>query len=156
MPPRRAASSKTGRAVPARSKAKPATSIAFEEPEQPLASALPPARVHPRSYHFPLLSDDKKQHVALLDWFKSVEDTRTMPWRKAWIDRTQFPGSDEEAAHAVNRRAYEVWVSEVSKSANVLDGTKHVEARRHVRNSSSPESNVLTSYQCFSRLVYLL
>jgi len=115
MPPRRTAASKAGKAAPARSKAKPVTSIAFESPGQPLTAALPPARVHPLSYHYPLLIDDKAQHVALLDWFKSVEDTRTMPWRKAWIDKTQSPESDEETAQAVNCRAYEIWVSEVSK-----------------------------------------
>lgn len=115
MPPRRIASSKAGKASAVKSKGKPAITIAFERPEQPLATALPPARIHPSSYHYPLLVDDKTQHVALLGWFKSVEDTRTMPWRKAWIDRTQSSGSDEETAQALNRRAYEVWVSEVSK-----------------------------------------
>ena len=115
MSPRRAAGSKAGKAVPARSKAKSVTSLAFERPGQPLTAALPPARVHPPSYHHPLLLDDKTQHVALLDWFRSVEDTRTMPWRKAWIDKTQSSKSDEETAQALNRRAYEVWVSEVSK-----------------------------------------
>lgn len=115
MPPRRAASTKAGKAIPAKSKPKPATSIEFEKPQQSLATALPPARVHPPSYHYPLLIDDKTQHVVLLDWFKGVEDTRTMPWRKAWIDRTSSSKSDEELAQALNRRAYEIWVSEVSK-----------------------------------------
>jgi hypothetical protein len=118
MPPRRAASSK---ATSTRSKAKPAKSIAFERPEQPLTPALPPARLHSSSYHYPLLVDDQSHHVSLLDWFKSVEGSRTMPWRKTWVDRTQASGSDEETAQALNRRAYEVWVSEVSRYFNALD-----------------------------------
>ncbi|KAF3039953.1 hypothetical protein E8E12_008996 [Didymella heteroderae] len=119
MPPRRSVSSKAGHAAlpkakaKAKAKAKPMTSIIIERPEQPLAAALPPGRVHTLSYHHPLLIDDKTQHDALLDWFTSVEDTRTMPWRKAWIDRTHCSASDEETAQALNRRAYEVWVSEV-------------------------------------------
>lgn len=38
-----------------------------------------------------------------------------MPWRKKWIDPGKFEGSEEELRKAVARRAYEVWVSEVSE-----------------------------------------
>ncbi|KAF1923317.1 DNA glycosylase [Didymella exigua CBS 183.55] len=112
MPPRRTASSKPSKAVPTKSKGKPAWSIAFEKPERPLIAALPPARAHSPSYHFPLLIDNQSQYDALLDWFKTVEDSRTMPWRKAWIDRTQTSTSGD-TDQTINKRAYEVWVSEV-------------------------------------------
>jgi A/G-specific adenine glycosylase len=40
-----------------------------------------------------------------------------MPWRKAWIDPKNFDGSKEELGKLLAKRAYEVWVSEVSKSS---------------------------------------
>jgi len=53
---------------------------------------------------------------ALLGWFESVEETRSMPWRKKWIDPQDYNGKDEELGTVLGKRAYEVWVSEVSKS----------------------------------------
>jgi A/G-specific adenine glycosylase len=38
-----------------------------------------------------------------------------MPWRKKWIDPTEFEGRQEELGKVLGKRAYEVWVSEVSK-----------------------------------------
>lgn len=38
-----------------------------------------------------------------------------MPWRKKWIDPTEFKGSKEDLDKLLGIRAYEVWVSEVSK-----------------------------------------
>lgn len=119
MAPRRAVTSKVSKTAPTKARAKPSTSITFERPEQPFLAALPPTRVHSPSYHFPLLVENQSQQDALLDWFKSVEDSRTMPWRKAWIDRTQISTSEEDADQIMNKRAYEVWVSEISKSADV-------------------------------------
>jgi A/G-specific adenine glycosylase len=38
-----------------------------------------------------------------------------MPWRKKWIDPVEFEGREEELGSVLGKRAYEVWVSEVSK-----------------------------------------
>jgi len=38
-----------------------------------------------------------------------------MPWRKKWIDPADFEGKEEELGKILSKRAYEVWVSEVSK-----------------------------------------
>jgi A/G-specific adenine glycosylase len=84
-------------------------------PDTPISTALPPLRAHHVSYHYPLLLDDKGACYALLNWFEGVEETRSMPWRKKWIDPTEFKGSKEDLDKLLGRRAYEVWVSEVSK-----------------------------------------
>lgn len=52
---------------------------------------------------------------ALLTWFEDVEETRSMPWRKKWIDPKDFEDREEELGRVLGKRAYEVWVSEVSK-----------------------------------------
>ncbi len=80
-----------------------------------LPVALPPGRFHPRSYHFPLLCNDDSSCGRLLGWFEDVEGTRSMPWRKAWINPESFMGRDEELQLDLAKRAYEIWVSEVSK-----------------------------------------
>ncbi|KAF1361446.1 A/G-specific adenine glycosylase [Lizonia empirigonia] len=36
-----------------------------------------------------------------------------MPWRKAWLERPQNSKPSEDTARILNKRAYEVWVSEV-------------------------------------------
>lgn len=84
-------------------------------PEEPQSAALPPSRAHHAAYHYPLLLKDHAGCEALLDWFSTVEMTRNMPWRKPWIDPKEFEGSEEEFGKALGQRAYEVWVSEVSK-----------------------------------------
>jgi hypothetical protein len=84
-------------------------------PKAPQSAALPPSRAHHASYHYPLLLDDKSSCDGLLSWFKGVEETRSMPWRKTWIDPKDFKGRDEELGQTLGKRAYEVWVSEVSK-----------------------------------------
>jgi A/G-specific adenine glycosylase len=38
-----------------------------------------------------------------------------MPWRKKWIDPKEYDGRDDELRVVLGKRAYEVWVSEVSK-----------------------------------------
>ncbi|KAF1838924.1 DNA glycosylase [Decorospora gaudefroyi] len=82
-------------------------------PAATLAAALPPARVHDSSYHYPLLFGDRSAYDALLRWFEGVEETRSMPWRKKWIDPAELTGSEEELGRVLSMRAYEVWVSEV-------------------------------------------
>jgi A/G-specific adenine glycosylase len=115
MPPRRAATTKAVKKQLTKSKPKPATATSFEKPEEPIATALAPTRAHSSPYHFPLLIGDESSQDALLTWFKSVEDSRTMPWRKAWIDPSQASDTSGELKDILNKRAYEVWVSEVSK-----------------------------------------
>jgi A/G-specific adenine glycosylase len=116
MPPRRAATVKAGRNVVAKAKPKTATATSFEKPEEAVATALPPTRAHSAPYHYPLLIGDECQQDALLTWFKSVEGSRTMPWRKAWIDPSLASKTSDGLKEVLNKRAYEVWVSEVSKS----------------------------------------
>ena len=38
-----------------------------------------------------------------------------MPWRKDWIDPGSYNGKEEDLGRVLGKRAYEVWVSEVSK-----------------------------------------
>lgn len=38
-----------------------------------------------------------------------------MPWRKAWLDPKDFEGREDDFGEMLGRRAYEVWVSEVSE-----------------------------------------
>jgi A/G-specific adenine glycosylase len=103
--------------------AKPPKTIKATKPSRAIISAptgiqapaLPPSRVHNLSYHYPLLLDDRSRCDALLKWFESVEETRSMPWRKKWIDPEEFEGREEELGRVLSKRAYEVWVSEVSK-----------------------------------------
>jgi A/G-specific adenine glycosylase len=85
-----------------------------------LSTAIPPLRSHNVSYHFPLLMDDCITCDALLSWFLSVEETRSMPWRKPWLDPKDFEGREKEFGDFLGRRAYEVWVSEVSKYCSRL------------------------------------
>lgn len=87
------------------------TDTAFSSP------ALPPLRPHNLSYHVPLLlagPPASESRHALLSWFDSVSTTRRMPWRKPWIDPKSYPPSDASALRsALERRAYEVWISEI-------------------------------------------
>ncbi|CAO2653506.1 Nn.00g029170.m01.CDS01 [Neocucurbitaria sp. VM-36] len=116
MAPRKK-SAATGRAtklaVAKSAKAITVSKATIAAPTSALLPALPPTRVHHASYHYPLLSDDKASCDALLAWFEGVEETRSMPWRKSWIDPNDFEGKDEELGNVLAKRAYEVWVSEV-------------------------------------------
>ncbi|KAH7084452.1 DNA glycosylase [Paraphoma chrysanthemicola] len=89
------------------------TKIGFAAPTSPQPTALPPSRAHHASYHYPLLLDERKSCDALLSWFEGVEETRSMPWRKRWIDPKEYMGKEEELGVVLGKRAYEVWVSEV-------------------------------------------
>jgi A/G-specific adenine glycosylase len=94
--------------------AKPSKPI-ITAPSTSLPAALPPSRIHQLTYHYPLLLSDKPACDALLSWFEGVEETRSMPWRKKWVDPADFEGREEELGRVLSKRAYEVWVSEVSK-----------------------------------------
>ncbi|KAI1262333.1 DNA glycosylase [Xylariaceae sp. FL1019] len=73
-----------------------------------------PKRIHGPSYHRPLLLDSLKGRKDLLEWFESVHYARSMPWRKAWIDsRPSGREPDPDLRERVERRAYEVWISEI-------------------------------------------
>jgi hypothetical protein len=44
-----------------------------------------------------------------------VSTARSMPWRKTWVDPAEYAGREARLRDVLMRRAYEVWVSEVSK-----------------------------------------
>jgi len=68
---------------------------------------LPPLRNHPLPYHHPLLLTSPASRTALLTWFTTVQSTRLMPWRKAFLPAGTAPRA------ALAKRAYEVWISEI-------------------------------------------
>ncbi|KAH9893772.1 DNA glycosylase [Xylariomycetidae sp. FL2044] len=76
-----------------------------------------PSRVHSIDYHRPILLDVRQSRSALLEWFDGVSTSRSMPWRKPWIDPRGFGGDcgDDDATRRekLARRAYEVWISEI-------------------------------------------
>ncbi|KAI4643370.1 uncharacterized protein J4E78_009839 [Alternaria triticimaculans] len=108
MAPRKKA---TTVAKPSSKPSKPSKSI-IAPPATPLTPAIPPARAHDASYHYPLLLDGRSGCDALLSWFHGVAETRSMPWRKKWIDPEEYEDK-EELGRVLSKRAYEVWVSEV-------------------------------------------
>ncbi|KAF6795334.1 g-specific adenine glycosylase [Colletotrichum sojae] len=73
---------------------------------------LPPSRQHVVAYHRPLLLDRRAGRDALFAWFDSVSATRGMPWRKPWIDPASV-ADPAELRSRLERRAYEVWISEI-------------------------------------------
>lgn len=80
-----------------------------------LTPSLPPTRCHTLAYHTPLLLDAKlgaDGRKAFLRWFDSVSESRTMPWRKPWVDPADF-SSEDELRRTLAKRAYEVWISEI-------------------------------------------
>ncbi|KAH8896788.1 DNA glycosylase, partial [Thozetella sp. PMI_491] len=78
-------------------------------------AATPLTRPHPPTYHRPLLLNGAKGRIArdaLLAWFDSVSSARAMPWRKAWVNPADFTDATQ-LRDALERRAYEVWISEI-------------------------------------------
>jgi hypothetical protein len=68
------------------------------------------------AYHYAQLLQDRAACAALLAWFGGdVSTARSMPWRKAWVDPAEYAGREARLRDVLMRRAYEVWVSEVSK-----------------------------------------
>ncbi|KAF4960224.1 hypothetical protein FSARC_10547 [Fusarium sarcochroum] len=99
---------------PSRSKnanAKIHESLFSSEGETSRAACIPPTRRHHISYHRPLLLKESSSRQALLSWFDSVSTKRSMPWRKAWIDPKDH--GQDELRSLLERRAYEVWISEI-------------------------------------------
>ncbi|KAI1816642.1 DNA glycosylase [Poronia punctata] len=72
-----------------------------------------PHRVHTVSYHRPLLLDGRQGRSGLLEWFDSVSLLRSMPWRKSWIDPKAEADDPAPLRQKLERRAYEVWISEI-------------------------------------------
>lgn len=111
--------------MPTRSKPKPNAKApkritatkptSISKPATPHPTTTPPARVHSSLYHYPLLLDDQEASDALLQWFDGIEEARSMPWRKNWMDPTSFEGREGELDEDLAKRAYEVWVSEISE-----------------------------------------
>ncbi|KAI1084357.1 DNA glycosylase [Whalleya microplaca] len=88
----------------------------FGKPNTSSASSVTcplPSRNHGVDYHRPLLLDSKQGRGSLLDWFDTVSTSRAMPWRKAWIDQRAAPVDTTELRRQLERRAYEVWISEI-------------------------------------------
>ncbi|KAH6884501.1 DNA glycosylase [Thelonectria olida] len=71
----------------------------------------PPSRLHTVTYHRPALLDSSSARDALLTWFDSVSAKRKMPWRKLWVNPQHH--SEPELRDLLERRAYEVWISEI-------------------------------------------
>ncbi|KAL6884799.1 DNA glycosylase [Trichoderma longibrachiatum] len=78
-------------------------------------TCLLPLRQHSILYHRPLLLDKQvgsQGRKALLSWFDSVSHSRSMPWRKAWVDPRAI-SDPAELRETLEKRAYEVWISEI-------------------------------------------
>ncbi|PHH91575.1 hypothetical protein CDD83_11111 [Cordyceps sp. RAO-2017] len=95
---------------------------------------LPPARLHSWDYHRPLLLSGRSGSEGrrrLLSWFDSASTTRGMPWRSPWIDPGRLDAADLRPL--LERRAYEVWISEImlqqTRVAVVVDYWKRWMAR---------------------------
>ncbi|PFH61590.1 hypothetical protein XA68_16940 [Ophiocordyceps unilateralis] len=83
--------------------------VGMEEP------CLPPARLHTIDYHSPLMLSGHmgaQSRRQLLSWFDSVSSARAMPWRKPWLDPRRQADADQ-LRRELERRAYEVWISEI-------------------------------------------
>ncbi|KAF5001676.1 hypothetical protein FGRMN_843 [Fusarium graminum] len=99
---------------PAKSKtasAKVHESLFSSEEDMSQTPCMPPFRDHHILYHRPLLLGGSTSRQALLDWFDGVSTKRSMPWRKAWINPEVY--EKDELRSLLERRAYEVWISEI-------------------------------------------
>ncbi|KAF9770103.1 hypothetical protein IL306_012394 [Fusarium sp. DS 682] len=81
------------------------------EGETSQTPCTPPSRQHSLSYHRPLLLKESSYRQALLSWFDGVSTKRSMPWRKMWINPKDY--GQDELRSLLERRAYEVWISEI-------------------------------------------
>ncbi|KAI0131470.1 DNA glycosylase [Daldinia grandis] len=78
-----------------------------------------PGRAHGLGYHRPILLGNRQARTSLLTWFDGVSSSREMPWRKPWTDPSTT------TLEEVERRAYQVWISEImlqqTRVATVVD-----------------------------------
>ncbi|KAJ2994273.1 hypothetical protein NUW58_g1600 [Xylaria curta] len=72
-----------------------------------------PQRRHNIDYHRPLLLNSRKGRADLMQWFDQVSSRRSMPWRKPWIDPQVHADNPALLREKLERRAYEVWISEI-------------------------------------------
>jgi A/G-specific adenine glycosylase len=99
---------------PSRSKSESAKiheSLFSSEGETSQTPCIPPSRQHQLLYHRPLLLKESTSRQALLSWFDGVSTKRSMPWRKTWINPKDH--DQDELRNLLERRAYEVWISEI-------------------------------------------
>ncbi|KAM0189765.1 hypothetical protein ACHAPQ_003425 [Fusarium lateritium] len=99
---------------PSRSKSESAKiheSLFSTEGETSQTPCIPPSRQHQLLYHRPLLLKESTSRQALLSWFDGVSTKRSMPWRKTWINPKGH--NQDELRNLLERRAYEVWISEI-------------------------------------------
>ncbi|KAJ8132262.1 hypothetical protein O1611_g1361 [Lasiodiplodia mahajangana] len=82
-------------------------------PSNSISPCQLPQRIHNISYHRPLLLDSRKGRADLLEWFDAVSSQRSMPWRKPWIDPLENADDPVLLRQKLERRAYEVWISEI-------------------------------------------
>ncbi|KAK5989652.1 Adenine DNA glycosylase [Cladobotryum mycophilum] len=78
-------------------------------------SCAPPLRKHSVLYHRPLLLDGQhgsEGRKSLLTWFDSVSESRSMPWRKPWVN-PEHVSDPTELRKTLEQRAYQVWISEI-------------------------------------------
>lgn len=109
-PKRRRACIKDNRKL---SNAKPWKDIQSVDTRAESPTVIPPARVHGIIYHRPLLLDSRSAREALLNWFDGVSSSRLMPWRQPWIDPRTWKDDADGLRAALERRAYQVWISEI-------------------------------------------
>ncbi|KXX78328.1 A/G-specific adenine DNA glycosylase [Madurella mycetomatis] len=77
------------------------------------ATCVFPSRSHPVTYHRPLLLYSPSSRQSLLTWFDKVHSARNMPWRKPWINPSEYASRPSDLHAALSQRAYEVWISEI-------------------------------------------
>lgn len=91
------------------------SSLFMSRDETVKGAAEPPMRRHTLKYHRPLLLDGdrgRKGRSDLLTWFDGVSTSRSMPWRKKWVDPAEY--HDKGVLREIlKKRAYEVWISEI-------------------------------------------
>ena len=80
-----------------------------EHQEPCLPSLTQGGRPHTLIYHHPLLLLNPSARESLLSWFDTVSSARGMPWRKPFQDLSSCPSRRQ----TLEKRAYEVWISEI-------------------------------------------
>lgn len=86
-----------------------------------------PLREHAVEYHSPLLLNGElgaRGRSALLSWYDGVNNNRSMPWRKPFINPADYQDKTQ-LRQALTQRAYEVFISEImlqqTRVATVID-----------------------------------
>lgn len=115
-------------------------------------ACIPPLRRHKLSYHRPLLlcgEQESETRESLLTWFDSVSTSRSMPWRKEWVNPDKF--QDKQILREIlKKRAYEVWISEImlqqTRVSTVIDyWTKWIEKWPTIEDLAKADSDQVLS-----------